>query len=91
MRNKIISLRKQQSDSARDLGNSDLYLTTDVHNTYENLPTASDIRKKLIFLQNNLSNIKDYMKKFHINLCLVDNLASSDEKSNCWLGTSLAR
>ena len=94
MANKIISLRKKQTDSTRDLGdreNSDLYLTTDVQNTYKHLPTASDINKELIFVENNLSNIKDYMKQFHINLCLTDKLPTTDSVSNCWNGTSPVR
>lgn len=92
MGNKIISLRKKQTDSTRDLGNGDLYLTTDVQNSYESLPTASDVSRKLIFLQRNLSNIRNYMKMFHIRLCLGNNLsADPTDVSQCWLGSTVGR
>ncbi|CAB4008472.1 glypican-5-like [Paramuricea clavata] len=90
--NTIISLRKQQPDSPRDLGNGDLYLTTDVQNSYDDLPTANDITKDLTFLRRNLSDIKYYMKMFYINLCFTDNLSTApDDVSKCWLGTGLGR
>ncbi len=95
MGNKIISLRKQQTDSTRDVGNGDdLYLTTDtdVRNSYQHLPSAAKISEKLTFLQNNLSDIKDYMKMFHVNLCLDNNLSTApNDVSKCWIGTSLGR
>ncbi|XP_028400982.1 glypican-1-like [Dendronephthya gigantea] len=87
--NKIIS-RKQKTDSTRDLGNSDLYIQTDVQNSYQNLPSASDISRKLIFLRGNLSDIKIHMIMFADNICSKGDISAPKDKK-CWIGTGLGR